>query len=90
MILEEGRMKRRFVDLSIYPENDVISDPPLSGPKIEYHRHENTALQIAGFFPGLTKANLPDGQGWAAASGESIPSLARRFRVAIAANLGSC
>jgi len=27
-------MKRRFVDLSIYLENDVISDPPPFGPKI--------------------------------------------------------
>jgi kynurenine formamidase len=61
-------MKRRFVDLSIYLENDVISDPPPFGPKIEYHRHEETAPQIAGFFPGLKKEDLPDGQGWAVES----------------------
>ena len=58
-------MKRRFVDLSIYLENDVISDPAPFGPKIQYHKHENTAGQIAGFFPGLRKEDLPDGQGWA-------------------------
>src|SRR6478752_6727543 len=57
--------KRRFVDLSIYLENDVISDPAPFGPKIEYHKHENTAGQIAGFFPGLKKEDLPDGAGWA-------------------------
>ena len=58
-------MPRRFVDLSIYLENDVVSDPPPFGPKIQYHRHEDTAGQIAGFFPGLEKEDLPDGQGWA-------------------------
>ena len=58
-------MKRRFVDLSIYLENDVISDPAPFGPKIQYHKHENTAGQIAGFFPGLKKEDLPDGAGWA-------------------------
>ena len=57
--------KRRFVDLSIYLENDVISDPAPFGPKIQYHKHENTAAQIAGFFPGLKKEDLPDGAGWA-------------------------
>src|SRR5262249_13701883 len=61
----KGRMKRRFVDLSIYLENDVISDPPPFGPRIEYHKHEDTAPQIASFFPGLKKEDLPDGQGWA-------------------------
>src|SRR3984957_16353734 len=61
----EGLMKRRFVDLSIYLENDVISDPAPFGPKIQYHKHENTAGQIASFFPGLKKEDLPDGQGWA-------------------------
>ena len=58
-------MPRRFVDLSIYLENDVISDPAPFGPKIQYHRHEDTAGQIAGFFPGLKKEDLPDGAGWA-------------------------
>src|SRR5579872_1073538 len=58
-------MKRRFVDLSIFLENDVISDPVPFGPKIHYHKHEDTAGQIAGFFPGLKKEDLPDGEGWA-------------------------
>src|SRR5471030_2804860 len=58
-------MKRRFVDLSIYLENDVISDPPPFGPKIQYHKHEQTAGQIAQFFLGLKKEDLPDGAGWA-------------------------
>lgn len=58
-------MTRRFVDLSIYLENDVPSDPPGLGPKIEYHSHQNTVGQIAPFFPGLKKEELPDGEGWA-------------------------
>ena len=58
-------MPRKFVDLSIYLENDVASDPPGFGPQIEYLRHDTTATQIAGFFPGLEKEDLPDGEGWA-------------------------
>jgi len=58
-------MTRRFVDLSIYLENDVLSDPPAIAPKIEYFTHENTFEQIAPFFPGLKKEDLPDGEGWA-------------------------
>jgi kynurenine formamidase len=58
-------MSRRIVDLSIYLENDVQSDPPGTGPKIRYFGHEATVGQIASFFPGLERAELPDGEGWA-------------------------
>ena len=58
-------MTRRFVDLSIFLENDVISDPPAFAPKIQYFTHENTFAQIEPFFPGLKKEDLPDGEGWA-------------------------
>ncbi|HEY8905528.1 MAG TPA: cyclase family protein, partial [Rhodoferax sp.] len=58
-------MTRKFVDLSIYLENEVMSDPPGLGPKIEYFTHENTYAHIAPFFPGLKKEDLPDGEGWA-------------------------
>jgi kynurenine formamidase len=58
-------MKRRFVDLSIFLENDVASDPPGLEPKIEYFTHENSFEQIAPFFPGLEQKDLPDGEGWA-------------------------
>ena len=58
-------MKRRFVDLSIYLENDVVSDPPIMAPRIDYHRHADTVPQIASFFPGLKQEDLPDGMGWA-------------------------
>jgi kynurenine formamidase len=58
-------MPRKFVDLSIFLENDVLSDPPAFAPKIEYFTHENTFAQIEPFFPGLKKEDLPDGEGWA-------------------------
>ncbi len=58
-------MPRRFVDLSIYLENDVISDPPAFAPKIAYMKHDQSVERIAQFFPGLEKKDLPDGQGWA-------------------------
>jgi hypothetical protein len=58
-------MTRRFVDLSIYLENDVMSDPPAIAPKIQYFSHQNTFEQIAPFFPGLKREDLPDGEGWA-------------------------
>ena len=58
-------MPRRFIDLSIFLENDVISDPPAFAPKIQYFTHEDTFEQIAPFFPGLRQEDLPDAQGWA-------------------------
>ncbi|MGA0839424.1 MAG: cyclase family protein [Pseudomonadales bacterium] len=58
-------MPRRLVDLSIFLENEVPSDPPGMAPKIRYFTHENTFAQIEPFFPGLRKEDLPDGEGWA-------------------------
>ena len=58
-------MARKFVDLSIFLENDVLSDPPAFAPKIEYFTHDQTYEQIEPFFPGLQREDLPDGEGWA-------------------------
>ena len=45
---------RRFVDLSIYLENEVLSDPPAMKPNIDYITHDIGAQQMAGFFPGAS------------------------------------
>ena len=55
----------RFIDLSIYLENDVISDPPMMQPNIDYIRHEEGAEQVKLFFDELDTQELPDAEGWA-------------------------
>ncbi len=57
-------MPRKFVDLSISLENDVVSDSPAFDPKIDYLTHEDTIAKMTGFFPGLRKEDLPDGERW--------------------------
>ena len=60
-------MARRFVDLSITLENDVITDPPFMRPKITYQQHADTVAELGHFFPGVTNEDLPDQAGFAAA-----------------------
>jgi kynurenine formamidase len=56
---------RRIIDISMPLENDVQSDPPGYGPKIEYVTHQSSAKDVMAFFPGLQQDELPDGEGWA-------------------------
>src|SRR5258707_13198344 len=65
-------MPRKIIDLSIYLENDVVSDPSPFGPKITYMDHQSTFPQMAPFFPGLKKEDLPDGAAWAVEKVELI------------------
>ncbi|WP_296427637.1 cyclase family protein [Yoonia sp.] len=58
-------MPRRFIDLSVALEADIQSDPDMMLPQIEYLAHDQTAGQVASFFEGLQKDELPGGEGWA-------------------------
>jgi len=58
-------MTRKFIDLSVSLEEGIKSDPDFMLPKINYHHHADTADEIVSFFPGLSKADLPGGEGWA-------------------------
>jgi kynurenine formamidase len=57
----------RFVDLSIFLENDVITDPPFMRPKITYAQHRDTMAEMRHFFPGVSAEEVPGGEGFAAA-----------------------
>lgn len=59
-------MPRRFIDLSILLENDVITDPPFMRPKIEYAAHAETMAEANIFFPGVGALQMPGGEGFAA------------------------
>lgn len=58
-------MARRIIDLSVPIENDVASDPEGYRPHIDYIDHQQSVGEITSFFPGLTREQLPDGEGWA-------------------------
>jgi kynurenine formamidase len=58
-------MTRRIIDISVPLEAGIASDPPGLEPKIEYEAHKASAVGVCSFFPGMTPADLPDGEGWA-------------------------
>ena len=58
-------MARRIVDLSVALEADIVSDPDIMLPKIDYIDHKASAEQMASFFPGLKSDQLPGSEGWA-------------------------
>ncbi|MDP9027963.1 MAG: cyclase family protein [Actinomycetota bacterium] len=54
-----------LLDLSIYLENDVVSDPEVFRPEITYVDHQASAPELLSFFPGMVQSELPDGEAWA-------------------------
>jgi kynurenine formamidase len=62
---EVGMGRKRFIDLSISIEPNLPSDPAMMIPKIDYIDHVQGGEQMKDFFPGVTKAQLPGGLGWA-------------------------
>ncbi len=57
-------MARKLIDLSMYLENDVPSDPPGLGPKINYSTHKDAFSEKAMdiLMPGFNLGDLPDGE----------------------------
>jgi hypothetical protein len=54
--------KRRFIDLSIYLENDVLSDPPPVAPKITYQKHTEILPGFMQLLPGAQPGDCPEGE----------------------------
>ena len=65
-------MTRRFVDLSITLDPDVITDPPFMRPKITYQTHRETVPEAQTFFPGVAAEQFPGGEGFAAAESVTL------------------
>lgn len=59
-------MPTTFVDLSIFLENDVLSDPPPLAPRIEYQTHSDTLEEFTRLLPGTTPDDYPDHEAAAA------------------------
>ncbi len=59
-------MTRRFIDLSITLDPDVVTDPPFMRPTIQRQTHRDTVSEAALFFPGITAETMAGGEGFAA------------------------
>ena len=59
-------MPTTFIDLSIYLENDVLSDPPPLAPHIEYQTHKETVAEFMHLLPGTKAEDFPEGEAAAA------------------------
>src|SRR5690606_17234173 len=57
---DKGNHKRRIVDLSVYLENGVLSDPQPLSPRITYQDHRQTVAEFERLYPGTTAADYPD------------------------------
>ena len=60
-------MSRKFVDISITLENDVVTDPPFMRPEIRYETHHDTMKELGHFFPGVTADQIAGQEGFGAA-----------------------
>lgn len=56
---------QRLIDISMPISARVITDPPPLRPQIAYRAHQQGAHDIVALVPGLSPAQLPDGEGWA-------------------------
>ena len=60
-------MPRRYIDLSMTLENEVISDPPFMKPHIDYEVHADTRGELEQFFPRADIDGIRGGEPFAAA-----------------------
>ena len=58
-------MARRIIDISVALQANIASDPPGNEPQITYFGHAEGAGMVLKHFPGLTRDELPDREGWA-------------------------
>lgn len=58
-------MTRRYIDLSVPLEMGIASDPPQMLPEINYVNHQQSVDLMTAYFPGLSRDDLPGGEGWA-------------------------
>ena len=61
-------MTKRYIDLSVHIENNPHTDYPGGSPKVSYKVHTETGDDVAMFYPGFSKEQLPDAEGWAVES----------------------
>ncbi len=73
-------MRRKFVDLSIYLENEVLSDPPPLAPKIEYQRHKDTVPELLRMPSGPYLRPPVLRHQWAFSGAVKLPVNAARLR----------
>jgi len=54
----------KLIDLSVAIEHQLPVDPDFMMPEIRYSRHDEGAETMKSFYPVLTAADLPNGEGW--------------------------
>jgi len=54
----------KIIDISIPLNNDVVTDPDIMLPTIEYVSNKENADLMCEMFPGLKPDDLPDGEAW--------------------------
>lgn len=52
-----------IIDLSVPLQTGIASDPPFMLPEIDYVSHDAGAKALTDSFPGLSKEQLPEGEG---------------------------
>jgi kynurenine formamidase len=55
-------MARKLIDISMWLENTVKSDPPPMAPQIIYQSHKDTIPFLKPYYPDLKPEDLPDGE----------------------------